>query len=79
MTTSISSKAFGNFTEYMLICKTNLQKKLDLYLNYSLRKSSFPLNLMDIQTYRETYRQTDINVYRVASLLKMLLSCLSED
>ena len=38
------------FTELMLICKTNLQKKkLDLYLNYSLRKSRFPLNLTDIR------------------------------
>ena len=34
------------------------QKKFDLYLNYSLRKLRFPLN------------QTDISIYRVASLLK---------
>ncbi len=45
----------------MLICKTNLHKKImDLYLNYSLRKSRFPLNL------------TDISNYRVASLLKRM-------
>ena len=29
-------------------------RKLDLYLNYSLRKSCFPLNLMDILTYIQT-------------------------
>ena len=39
------------------------QKKLDLYLNYSLRKSCFPLNLTD--------RRTDIIIHRVASLLKI--------
>ncbi len=39
---------------------------MDLYLNYSLRKSHFPLNL----TYSWTYGRTDIINYRVASLLK---------
>ena len=54
----------------MLICKTNLQgKKLDLYLNYNLRKSRFPLNLTDRQTYIHTDGRTDISFYRVASLL----------
>merc|ERR1719354_1353251 len=36
---------------------------MDLYLNYSLRKSRFPLNLTD--------RRTDISIYRVASLLNI--------
>ena len=43
---------------------------MDLYLNYSLRKSRFPLSLTDIHTDRQTYILTDISVYRVASLLK---------
>ena len=64
----------------MLICKTNLyKKKLDLYLNYSLRKSRFPLNLgdghtdgrTDGQTYGQTDGRKDISNYRVASLLKI--------
>ena len=41
---------------------------MDLYLNYSLRKSRFPLNLTYIQTYLHTdihtYRRTDISAYK---------------
>ncbi len=37
------------------ICKTNQHKKMDLYINYSLRKSRFLLNLADIQTDRLKY------------------------
>ena len=46
---------------------------MDLYLNYSLRKSRFPLNL----TYIHTDKRTDISVYRVASLLKRLGNALT--
>ena len=40
-------------------------KKSDLYLIQGPRKSRFPLNLTD----RQTYGWTDIGIYRVASLL----------
>ena len=50
----------------MLICKTNLHKKMNLDLNQRLRKSGFPLNLTD----GKTDRRTDISNYRVALLLK---------
>ena len=55
----------------MLICKTNLHKKMDLYLNYSLIKSRFPLNL--------TYGRMDISNYRVALLLEKYKTILSSD
>ena len=77
MKTTISSKAFYNitdrqtdkiFTEQMLICKMNVHKqKLDLYLNQRLRKSRFPLNVVD----GYTNIRKDICIYRGASLLKM--------
>ncbi len=46
------------FIEQMLIYERNMHTKIQLYLNQGPRKSRFPLNL------------TDINNYRVASLLK---------
>ena len=41
-------------------------QKMRAYFIYWPRKSRFPLNLTDSQTYR----RTDISIYRVASLLK---------
>ena len=85
MKASISSKAFCSitdrqtdkiFTEQMLIYKGNLhKKKLARYLNQGPRKSHFPLNL----THGQTYGQTDISIYRVASLLKMIRQYLQFD
>ncbi len=43
---------------------------MELYLIYSLRKSRFPLNLMDGRTDRRPYGRTDISNCTVASQLK---------
>ncbi len=49
------------------IHKQGSSKKSDLYLSQGPRKSPFPLNPTD----RQTYGRMDISIYRVASLLKM--------
>ncbi len=69
MTTSISSEALLPFVAWPTDRRTKYldahiqeecaQKIWELYLNYSLRKSRFPLNLTDRHTYWETYIHTD--------------------
>ena len=78
MKTSISSKAFCSQTDgqniyriYANMQDESAQKKIDLYLNYRMRKSRFLLNLED----KHTDIQTDgHSSYRVASLLKTIIS-----
>ncbi len=76
MKTSISSKAFCSitdrqtdkiFTEYAHLWGESAPKKLERYLNLGPRKSRFPLNLTDIQTYIQTDRRTNGHLLLLSS------------
>ena len=54
----------------MLIYEGNLHKKIGAISQLGAEKIAFPPK-PDRQTYRHTYRRTDIYFYRVALLLKI--------
>ena len=60
----------------MLIYEGNVHKKNGVISQLGAERITFPPKpdiQTDRQTYRHTYKRTDISVYRVASLLKTYL------